>query len=120
MLALASTTAPTHTTADVKHEQRGTPAIAIRIPEGLHRATGKHTATIREPPLRSQRRGPRGGSSCTNAMDGSVQMRLGRVGRREQQEQQSAFTPSTRTMSVLGQAIRLVSVARAHAHPRAE
>ena len=36
VLALPSTMSPTHTTADMEHEQRYKPAIAITEPPGQH------------------------------------------------------------------------------------
>ena len=97
VLALPSTAPPTHTVADMEHEQCYKPAIAITEPPGQRTEYTRE----REPrPPRVARDTPRG-SACSRAMDGSVQQRLGRVGRREQQEQQSrcARTENAHTVS---------------------
>ena len=69
--------------ADMEHKERYKPAIAMTEPPGQHT-----DYTRRGEPLypRLTRDAARG-SGCSRAMDGSVQLRLGRVGRRDQQQQ---------------------------------
>ena len=98
VLALPSTTPPTHTTADMEHEQCYKSAITITEPPG------QHTEYTRRGELRLPcvARDAVRGSACSSAMNGSVLLRLGRVGRRGQPEQQSARARRTRTPSVVG------------------
>ena len=76
VLALPSTTSPTHRAADMEHEQCYKPAIAITEPPG------QRTEYTREREPRHPRvaRDAARGSACSRAMDGSVQQRLGCVG----------------------------------------
>ena len=92
VLGLPSTSRWTHTTADMEHEQRYKSAIAITEPPGQHTEYTRR----RKPRSPCLARDAARGSGCSSTMDGSVQLRLGRVGRRdEQQEAVCAHTQRT-------------------------
>ena len=79
VMGLSSTSRWTHTMSDMEHEQHYKSAITITEPPG------QHTEYTRRGELRHPRlaREAASGSSCSRAMDGSVQQRLGRAGRRD-------------------------------------